>query len=93
MAKRDDHLLNGLRAGPAETRAGINDRLRIHNLSDMPVGYPQRMAKDRLGGRIREIPIRFVDREAGASKMERGIAIEAMRLVPTLRFRGAQSVG
>lgn len=36
---------------------------------------------EHLGLRVVEIPIRFVEREAGASKMTAGIAIEAMRLV------------
>lgn len=33
------------------------------------------------GLNITEVPIRFKEREAGASKMSTGIAIEAMRLV------------
>lgn len=41
----------------------------------------------RAGGRIVELPIRFVDREAGVSKMSPGIAREALRLVPLMRFR------
>jgi hypothetical protein len=41
----------------------------------------------RHGARVREIPIRFVDRDAGKSKMSRKIATEAIRLVPTLRLR------
>ncbi len=42
----------------------------------------------REGARIRELPIRFVDRHAGRSKMDRRIALEAVRLVPWLRFKG-----
>ncbi len=41
-----------------------------------------------LGARIREIPVHFVDRDAGRSKMNRSIALEAMRKVPMLRMRG-----
>jgi dolichol-phosphate mannosyltransferase len=41
----------------------------------------------RAGADIRELPIRFVDREAGVSKMDSGIAREALRLVPLMRFR------
>jgi dolichol-phosphate mannosyltransferase len=39
----------------------------------------------RSGFRVREIPILFVDRTAGASKMSGRIALEAMLLVPKLR--------
>jgi dolichol-phosphate mannosyltransferase len=38
------------------------------------------------GFRVREIPIVFVDREQGASKMSARIALEAMWLVPRLRW-------
>jgi hypothetical protein len=36
---------------------------------------------------VREIPIRFVERRAGASKMTGSIVAEAMWKVPTLRWR------
>ncbi|MGB5810303.1 MAG: polyprenol monophosphomannose synthase [Polyangiales bacterium] len=39
----------------------------------------------RLGFRIEEVPIVFVDRRAGASKMSRRTFVEAIRMVPTLR--------
>ena len=39
----------------------------------------------RSGFRVREVPILFVDRTAGASKMSSRIALEAMLLVPRLR--------
>ncbi len=39
----------------------------------------------RSGFRVREVPILFVDRTAGASKMSSMIALEAMLLVPRLR--------
>jgi dolichol-phosphate mannosyltransferase len=38
------------------------------------------------GFRVREVPIVFVDREQGASKMSARIALEAMWLVPRLRW-------
>jgi dolichol-phosphate mannosyltransferase len=34
-----------------------------------------------------EIPITFVDRRVGESKMSGGIVIEAMRQVPVLRWK------
>lgn len=40
----------------------------------------------RLGFRIEEVPIVFVDRRAGASKMSPGIFVEAVGMVPRLRL-------
>jgi dolichol-phosphate mannosyltransferase len=40
----------------------------------------------RQGGSVRELPIRFVDREAGKSKMSRAIALEAVLTVPRMRL-------
>jgi dolichol-phosphate mannosyltransferase len=40
----------------------------------------------RLGFRVREIPITFVDREVGGSKMSRSIVLEAVWQVPALRL-------
>lgn len=42
----------------------------------------------RLGFRVLELPITFVDREAGVSKMSRAVVLEAMWRVPLLRLRG-----
>ena len=41
----------------------------------------------RMGGRVVEIPITFVDRTLGHSKMSREIVLEAVREVPALRLR------
>ena len=41
----------------------------------------------KKGFRIQEVPIVFVDRTEGTSKMSRSIVVEAMLRVPTLRFR------
>ena len=40
----------------------------------------------RAGFRVVELPIRFVDREAGGSKMSRAIVLEAIWKVPALRL-------
>lgn len=40
----------------------------------------------REGFRVREVPITFHDRTIGASKISLGIAVEALWLVPVLRF-------
>lgn len=39
----------------------------------------------RLGAKIIEVPITFVERESGQSKMSFAIALEAVRVVPRLR--------
>jgi dolichol-phosphate mannosyltransferase len=41
----------------------------------------------RAGFRVVEIPIRFIDREHGGSKMSRSIVLEAIWKVPVLRLR------
>jgi len=41
----------------------------------------------RRGFKVIEIPITFVDREEGGSKMNRSIVLEAMWRVPLLRVR------
>jgi dolichol-phosphate mannosyltransferase len=41
----------------------------------------------RKGFRVVEIPIRFVDRTAGSSKMTRAVVLEAIWKVPLLRLR------
>jgi dolichol-phosphate mannosyltransferase len=43
----------------------------------------------RAGFRVIEVPIVFSEREAGGSKMSRGIVLEAMAKVPELRIRAA----
>jgi dolichol-phosphate mannosyltransferase len=43
----------------------------------------------RAGFEVAEVPIRFVDREAGDSKMSRAIVLEAMWKVPLLRLQAA----
>ena len=41
----------------------------------------------RAGFRVAEVPITFVDREVGGSKMSRSIVVEAVWKVPILRVR------
>jgi dolichol-phosphate mannosyltransferase len=41
----------------------------------------------RKGFRVVEVPITFVDREEGGSKMSRAIVLEAVWKVPLLRLR------
>jgi dolichol-phosphate mannosyltransferase len=42
----------------------------------------------RAGFRVAEIPITFIDREVGHSKMSRAVVLEAIWRVPLLRLRG-----
>lgn len=42
----------------------------------------------RAGARVVEVPIVFTERVAGASKMSRAVALEAVRAVPALRLMG-----
>jgi dolichol-phosphate mannosyltransferase len=44
----------------------------------------------QAGATIREVPILFRDRQAGDSKMSRGIVLEAAWQVPKLRLRGVR---
>ncbi len=41
---------------------------------------------DRAGFRVAEVPIRFQDRTVGESKISFGVAVEALWLVPVLRY-------
>ena len=43
----------------------------------------------RAGFRVTELPIAFVDRETGGSKMSRRIVLEAVAAVPALRLAAA----
>ena len=45
----------------------------------------------RAGFRVAEVPITFRDRTVGESKISLGIAVEALWLVPVLRFPVARS--
>jgi dolichol-phosphate mannosyltransferase len=42
----------------------------------------------RAGFRVLEIPITFVDREEGGSKMSKAIVLEAVWRVPLMKVRG-----
>ena len=45
----------------------------------------------KAGCRVVEVPIVFAEREAGSSKMSRGIVLEAVTTVPALRLRSLLS--
>lgn len=71
-------------------RADLLRKLDFDKVTATGYGFQIQMAWacKRAGGKVIEIPIRFIDRELGQSKMSGGIALEAMALVPSLRLRG-----
>ena len=60
------------------------DRISAHGYA-FQIEMTYRMKK--AGAKIVELPIHFVDRQLGTSKMDSKIAREALLLVPKLRFR------
>jgi dolichol-phosphate mannosyltransferase len=76
-------------AGFRVFRAGLLRRIDLERVGADGYGFQIEMAWRalRAGATIREIPIRFSDRESGRSKMNRSIAFEAIRMVPGLRLR------
>jgi dolichol-phosphate mannosyltransferase len=74
-------------------RRGAIEAIDLHALSAR--GYAFQIETTyrvlRAGLRVREIPIRFVDRRVGESKMTRAIVAEAIWKVPALRWRALTS--
>src|SRR5207249_4977942 len=68
-------------------RREVLERIDLDSISSL--GYAFQIETTyralRAGFRVREVPITFVDREAGASKMSRSIVLEAAWKVPALR--------
>ena len=71
-------------------RRGVLERLDLEAIT--PRGYAFQIETTyrtkRAGFRVVEIPITFVDREVGHSKMSRAVVLEAIWRVPLLRLRG-----
>ena len=69
-------------------RRAVLETIRLERISSK--GYAFQIETTyravRAGLRVAEVPIVFVDREAGGSKMSRQIALEAMWKVPALRL-------
>ena len=85
-------LSSGIRDNTAGFRCFRTDSLRELDLAAVHAqGYAFQIEMAfrmvRRGFRVREIPIHFVDRRVGKSKMDGRIAREALLLVPKLRFR------
>lgn len=95
-------LRTGIRDNTAGYRCFHVDALRQLDLTSVAAhGYAFQIEMAyrmrRAGCRIAELPIHFVDRQVGRSKMDGRVAREALLLVPQLRGRvrrsGAQSAG
>ncbi len=76
-------------AGFKAWRADLLRRIEPHTIVSGGYGFQIESVyrAHRLGARIREIPIEFVDRRAGTSKMSGKIILEALLNVPRLRLR------
>jgi dolichol-phosphate mannosyltransferase len=70
-------------------RADVVRRLDLERVSARGYGFQIEVTYRALrdGFRVVEVPIRFVDREVGRSKMSRAVVVEALWLVPALRLR------
>ena len=70
-------------------RRAVLERLDLGSIT--PRGYAFQIETTyrakKLGFRVIEIPITFVDREVGQSKMSRAVVLEAIWRVPLLRVR------
>ena len=72
-------------------RRGVLERIGLERVASR--GYAFQIETTyralRHGFRVAEVPIVFTEREAGSSKMSRGIVLEAVVKVPELRLRAA----
>jgi dolichol-phosphate mannosyltransferase len=70
-------------AGYRAYRADLLERLQLESVRADGYGFKIEMAyrAHRAGGRIREVPISFSERERGTSKMSGTIVVEALALV------------
>ena len=75
--------------------ASLLDRIGLEQIRADSYGFQVEMTyrARRAGGRVLEVPIRFVDRQEGTSKMSSTTVTEALRLVTVLGLRRIFSVG
>jgi dolichol-phosphate mannosyltransferase len=75
--------INDATSGFRAYRATILRRIGLAHVRAEGYGFQIEMAYRvvKRGGSVIEVPIRFVDRELGTSKMSRGVVTEAFRLV------------
>jgi dolichol-phosphate mannosyltransferase len=72
-------------------RRRVLERIGLERISSRGYGFQIETTYRALrhGFRVAELPIVFTEREAGSSKMSRGIVLEAVAKVPELRLRAA----
>ncbi len=75
--------------------ASLLDRIGLEQIRADSYGFQVEMSyrARQAGGRVLEVPIRFVDRQEGTSKMSSTTVTEALRLVTVLGLRRIFSVG
>lgn len=73
-------------AGFRVYKASLLQRLELDHLSARGYSFQVEMTRksEQAGAKIQEVPITFIEREHGVSKMSRSIVIEAMLLVTKL---------
>jgi dolichol-phosphate mannosyltransferase len=87
--------LHDMTSGYRAFRAGYLESLDLDGLRSAGYVFQIEMAwrAERSGAVIREVPITFVERTDGASKMTPGIAFEAIAQVTRWAFAGSSTTG
>jgi len=82
--------IRDLTAGFKCYRRAVLERIELDTITAKGYAFQIETAYRTLqsGFRVEEIPISFVDREAGGSKMSKAIVLEAVWRVPLMRIRG-----
>jgi dolichol-phosphate mannosyltransferase len=82
--------IRDLTAGFKCYRRAVLERIELDTITAKGYAFQIETAYRTLkaGFRVEEIPITFVDREEGGSKMSKAIVLEAVWRVPLMRIRG-----
>jgi len=85
LASRVRDMTAGFRIYKAE----LLNRMNLADLSARGYSFQVEMTRkaQQVGAKITEVPITFVEREHGVSKMSQSIVVEAMMLVTKLGFK------
>ena len=85
LASRVHDMTAGFRVYKAE----LLNRMNLADLSARGYSFQVEMTRkaQQVGAKITEVPITFVEREHGVSKMSQSIVVEAMMLVTKLGFK------
>jgi glycosyltransferase involved in cell wall biosynthesis len=83
--------IKDLTAGFRSYQAQLIERLHLEDLAAHGYSFQVEMTRkcEQIGASITEVPITFVEREHGVSKMSNAIVVEAMWLVTLLGFKRA----